>query len=221
MSASDNSTQPVRPRRRRLWHARLSVGIAIAVLIVTIWLAHAPLLTRIAEWWVVSDDLAHADAIVVLGGDLEVRPFAAAVLYKHGFADKVLLSNVQMGRAERLGLIPSHTELNRQVLEKLGVPDTAIVAIGNNNSSTFEEAEAVRAWALQSGAKRVIVPTELFAARRTRWIFDRELDRSGIAVIVRALPPPDYQLADWWRNRHGLVDFNNEVLKYVYYRAKY
>jgi uncharacterized SAM-binding protein YcdF (DUF218 family) len=198
------------------------IGFAILVLAVGVaWLKHAQILRQLAGWWVVSDDLAHADAIVVLGGDLDVRPFAAAALYKRGFADKVLLSNVLMGRAERLGLIPSHTELNRELLLKLGVPETAIMTVGKDNSNTFEEAEAVRAWSLQSGAKSVIVPTELFAARRTRWIFDRQLNRSGVAVIVRPFPPSEYRLWDWWRNRHGLIDFNNEVLKYLYYRAEY
>jgi uncharacterized SAM-binding protein YcdF (DUF218 family) len=213
----------VRPPARR--KARLSgwrVALAVAVLgLALVWIEHATILRQLAGWWAVSDDLVHADAVVVLGGDLEVRPFAAAALYKHGFADKVLVSNVFMGKAERLGMIPSHTELNRDVLLKLGVPESAIVTIGNDNSSTFDEAEAVRAWGLRSGAKAVIVPTELFAARRTRWIFHRVLDAGGIAVIVRAFPPPDYGLEDWWRNRHGLVDFNNEILKYLYYRAKY
>jgi uncharacterized SAM-binding protein YcdF (DUF218 family) len=210
-------TRPPQSHKRRL-----IIGFAIVILAVgAAWLKHAPILRQLADWWAVSDDLKHADAVVVLGGDLDVRPFAAAALYKRGFADKVLLSKVAMGRAESLGLIPSHTELNRELLLKLGVPDTAIVNVGRDNSNTFEEAEAVGAWSLQSGAKSVIVPTELFAARRTRWIFNRELDPSGVAVIVHAFPPADYGLADWWRNRHGLVDFNNEVLKYLYYRAEY
>lgn len=210
------------PGRRKALLSGWRIVLAVAVLgLALAWIEHAAILRQLAGWWTVSDDLTHADAVVVLGGDLEVRPFAAAALYKRGFADKVLVSNVGMGRAERLGLIPSHTELNREVLRKLGVPDSAIATIGSDNSSTFDEAEAVRAWGLQSGAKTIIVPTEIFAARRTRWIFRRVLDAGGIAVIVRAFPAPDYGLADWWRNRHGLVDFNNEILKYLYYRAKY
>jgi uncharacterized SAM-binding protein YcdF (DUF218 family) len=191
----------------------LAIGIA--------WLERAPILQHVATWWVASDELAHADAIVVLGGDLDVRPFAAAGLYRRGFADKILVSNVQMGRAERLGLIPSHTELNREVLLKLGVPATAIITFGEGIKSTQEEAEALRDWAAESQAKSIIVPTEIFAARRTRWIFDRELAPIGVQVIVHAFPPPGYRLADWWRHRNGLVDFNNEVLKYLYYRVQY
>jgi hypothetical protein len=175
------------------------------------------ILTDVGAWWVVSDELTHADAIAALGGSIDVRPFAAADLYKRGFASTILVANVQMSRAEELG-IPSHTELNREVLLKLGIPAMAIVGFGDNVSSTQDEAEAIKEWALVSKAKHIIVPTEIFAARRVQWIFDRELNPIG--VIVHALPTPQYTLADWWRHRSGLIDFNNEVLKYLYYRAK-
>lgn len=218
----DDQTSPrptQQPGRRR---RRVAIGLAVVALAAGLaWLEHEPVLRHIAGWWAVSDALAHADAIVVLGGDIDVRPFAAASLYKQGYAAKILLSNIQFGKAERLELIPSHTELNRDVLRKLGVPETAIVTVGENNSSTQQEAAAVREWALQSQAKRIIVPTELFAARRTRWIFDRELSPVGVEVLVHAFPSSGYTLADWWRHRHGLIDFNNEVLKYLYYRVEY
>src|SRR5580700_11153127 len=217
MPEIQNHTQALRKRGRRAM-----IGLAIVALAISVaWLEHEPILRHIAGWWAVSDELTHADAIVVLGGDIDVRPFAAAALYKQGYATKILVSNIQSGKAERLGLVPSNTELNRGVLRKLGVPETVIVVIGQNNSSTQQEALAVREWALQSQAKRILVPTELFAARRTRWIFDRELGPVGVEVFVHAFPPSGYTLADWWRHRHGLIDFNNEVLKYLYYRAKY
>jgi hypothetical protein len=96
----------------------------------------------------------------------------------------------------------------------------AIVAFGDNVSSTHDEAEAIGEWASASKSKRIIVPTEIFAARRVQWIFDRELTPIGVQVIVHALPPPQYTTADWRRHRSGVIDFNNVVLKYLYYRAK-
>jgi hypothetical protein len=196
------------------------IGAAIAALAIGFtWQMREAILTHVAAWWVVSDELTHADAIAVLGGSIDVRPFAAADLYKRGFASTILVANVQMSRAEELG-IPSHTELNREVLLKLGIPAMAIVAFGDNVSSTLDEADAIREWASASKSKRIIVPTEVFAARRVQWIFDRELTPIGVQVIVHAFPPPQYTLADWWRHRSGLIDFNNEVLKYLYYRAK-
>ena len=38
--------------------------------------------------------MTRADVVAVLGGGLEVRPFAAAELYKKGFVTKILISQV-------------------------------------------------------------------------------------------------------------------------------
>jgi DUF218 domain len=211
-------TRSIQPLKMR-WKLTVILAVIAALAIGFTWQMREAILTHIAAWWVVSDELTHADAIAVLGGDIDVRPFAAADLYKRGFASTILVANVQMSRAEELG-IPSHTELNREVLLKLGIPAMAIVGFGDNVSSTRDEAEAIRDWALASKSKRIIVPTEIFAARRVQWIFDRELTPIGVQVIVHAFPPPQYTLADWWRHRSGMIDFNNEVLKYLYYRAK-
>src|SRR5262249_9542592 len=103
--------QLVRPLKTR-W-GRAVIGLAIVLLAIGFgWEEREPILQRLAAWWIVSDELTHADAIVVLGGDIDVRPFAAAALYNRGFASKILVANVQMGRAERLGFVPSHTQLN-------------------------------------------------------------------------------------------------------------
>ena len=213
-------TKSIRPLRTR-WR-RAGIGLALALFAIGLaWQIREPILQRIGAWWVISDDLTHADAIAVLGGSIDVRPFAAADLYQRGFASKILVANVRMGRADSLGFVPSNTQLNRDVLLKLGIPATAIVTFGKSVSSTHDEAEALREWALESQAKRIIIPTDLFAARRVQWVFDRELTPIGVHVIVHAFPPPEYTLADWWHSRYGLIDFQNEVLKYLYYRAEY
>jgi uncharacterized SAM-binding protein YcdF (DUF218 family) len=220
MVVPDAKTAPVRLPKMR-WRRGVVVLVIVVLVLGLAWLERAPILQHIGAWWVVSDELTKADAVVVLGGDVDARPFAAADLYKRGFAGTILVSNAQMGRAERLGFIPSYAELARAVLVKLGVPGTAIIPFGQDLSSTQEEAAAVRQWAVNSHAKRIIVPTEIFAARRTRWVFDRELSPIGVQVIVHAFQPPYYTIANWWQHRYGLVDFNNEVLKYLYYRVEF
>src|SRR5262249_25380268 len=86
----------------------------------------------------------------------------------------------------------------------------------------YEEARAVLEWAKSSGAKSVIIPTELFPARRVRWIFRHEATPAGVRIIAHAIiKPPGYGVENWWKDEGGLKDFKNEVIKFVYYLLRY
>ena len=199
------------------WVALAFLGLTIAVS----WTARASILRGVAELWVVTDPLNHADAIIVLGGRIGVRSFAAADLYKRGFAPRVLISNVERGSLESMQLLPDQTELTRQLLIKLGVPAEAIVQIGNEVSSTYEEARAVLEWAKSSGARSVLIPTDFFATRRTRWTFQHEVAPAGVRVMVHAIKLRAYGVDDWWRDERGLIDFQSEMIKSLYYWFNY
>lgn len=186
-----------------------------------------PILRGLAEWWVVSDPLDRADAIVVLSGRLDVRPFAAAALYQRWMAPQVLFSRAAPGPIDalRLRLLPQQKERPVRylvsLLGRLGVPDEAMVEFGQGVSSTYDEARALIDWARSSGAKSLIIPTDKFTTRRIRWIFQRQLGPMGVRVMVQAVEPPEYKVDEWWRSTNGLIEFQNEVIKYVYYRFKY
>jgi uncharacterized SAM-binding protein YcdF (DUF218 family) len=178
------------------------------------------LLREAAAVWIVSDVAVPADAAVVLGGGLEYRPFAAADFYRRGLVPKILVSNIGASPAERLGVLRSHVRANMEVLEKLGVPGAAIQPFGSNLKDTYEEALALHDWAKQAGAHTLLVPTDIFAARRLRWMTHRVFGNDAV-VLVPAIDPPDYSRNDWWKTESGVITFQNEVLKYVYYRLKY
>ena len=198
----------------------VAAGLLLVVLIAGVWLERAPLLRGAAELWIVSDPITAADAVAVLGGDLDTRPFEAADLYKKGLVPKVLVSRVEEGRASTMGLIPGHSELNRIVLLKLGVPDTAIETFGEANGSTRDEALALRVWADRHGVTRIIIPTEVFSARRVRWIFDRKFVGSSVAIEIATIGQNDSH-AEWLKSEKAMIAFQNEILKYLYYRLKY
>jgi uncharacterized SAM-binding protein YcdF (DUF218 family) len=124
-------------------------------------------------------------------------------------------------RTNHVQLLPSQIELTRQILSKLGVPQQAIVEFGNGSSNTYEEARAVLDWARVSGARSLIIPTDIFTSRRIRWIFQRQLAPVGVRVMVQSVEPPEYTIDDWWRHESGIIEFQNEVIKYLYYRLKY
>jgi hypothetical protein len=207
--------------RQRSFGRPVAAIFLLVVLIAGVWLERAALLRGAADLWIVSDPITPADAVVVLGGGLNERPFAAADIYKKGLVKEVIVSRVAQERYAKLGGIPGHTELNRMVLLKLGVPEAAIGTFGQANASTDEEAVALRDWADENRVSRIIIPTEIFSARRVRWIFNRELASNSVRVEIAAFEPPNYTRAEWWKSEGGMIAFQNEFMKYLYYRLKY
>jgi uncharacterized SAM-binding protein YcdF (DUF218 family) len=172
------------------------------------------LLRSLAKKWMVSDDISPADAIVVLGGALEVRPAAAAALYKQGIAPLILVTRSDADRGREAVRM-------RERLLASGVPATAIVDFRIKLHSTYGEARGMVELAKYAGIKHVIVPVEIFQTRRVQWIFRRELSRNGIRVAVRATIPPDYNICNWWQTKSGRINFRNELIKFAYYRLRY
>jgi len=192
----------------------------IAALGLSAWPFRAPLLRSVADAWIVSDRSGPADAVAVFGGGIADRPFAAAEYYRAGLVNKVLVSNVRLGPAEQLGVVKPDGVANREVLLKLGVSAGDIEFFGDGLTSTHDEAVALHEWVERTGAHSIIVPTEIFAARRLRWMLKRVFGE-GFTVKVPAIESPEYQRADWWQSEKALLAFQNEVIKYIYYRLKY
>ena len=199
-----------------LWSCGLVVLLSLLCFVF-----RSPLLTGLANAWIVNDPLEKADAIVVLGGGLDIRPFAAARLYREGLAPKILLMDVRLAPTTNLGITPPEKDLTRQVLLKQEVPDSDCITVGHGVATTYDESRAVRAWLAETGAKRVIIPTDLFHTRRVRWLFHKQLKGTGATVTVRAVAPTEYTTTNWWRHESGLISFQNEVLNRRTYHLKY
>jgi uncharacterized SAM-binding protein YcdF (DUF218 family) len=195
----------------------LALWLPVTVATAT-WFGRGWLLRAAADLWIVSDGVVPADAVVVLGGGISTRPFAARAYYQNGLVPKILLSNVQDYKTEGIGI---EAALTRSELVLLGVPDSAIEVFGSGLSNTYEEALALREWVSRSSARTIIVPTEMFSARRLRWILNHELAGTGTQIRVPALDGPDYNRSNWWRNQQALISFRNEIVKYTYYRLRY
>jgi uncharacterized SAM-binding protein YcdF (DUF218 family) len=216
-SLPDNvSRQRFRTRRRVF-----AFSLLIAVIGASIWFSREMLLRRAAEQWIVSDNIGAADAAVIFGGGLDTRPFAAAEYYRNGLVHKIVIANVRPSKVEALGILPSHAAINRDLLIKLGIPETVIETFGYQLSNTYEEAAALRGWVARSHAKSLIVPTDVFSSRRVRWVVTNALAGTGTAIQIDALDLPEYNRSNWWKTNLGLIAFQNEVMKYVYYRLKY
>jgi uncharacterized SAM-binding protein YcdF (DUF218 family) len=208
---------------RPAWASRWAVVplLLLASMFVTVWLDRVTLLGMAAHQWIVSDPVAPADAVVVLGGYREERAIAASEYYHKGLVSRVLVSNGRQSKEQKLGLAPSEGALTRELLLRLGIPENAVETLGPTLQNTYEEAIALREWASRSHARNVLVPTEALSARRVRWIMRRELAATGTRVAVPALDLPENGGRGRWKDDGAFVAFQNEVIKYAYYRLKY
>jgi len=181
------------------------------------WIERQVLLRGLADLWIVSDPVTRGDAVVVLGGSFNWRPFVAADLYQKGLVSKVLISQVEDEQpAVKIGVLPEHTELNRKVLLKLGVPDTSIELFGTKNNSTEDEARALKVWAEQNAVSVLIIPTEPFFTRRARWIFHREFSGTDVRIEISS-----FGMEKTWSAKDLQLRVILEVLKYISYRLQY
>jgi uncharacterized SAM-binding protein YcdF (DUF218 family) len=185
------------------------------------WLERVPLLRGAANLWIVSDEATHADAVVVLGGGLEERPFIAADLYHNGLAKTVLISQVAEGHAVEVGIVQGHTEANYQALLKLGVPAAAIETFGVANKNMNDEAVELRAWVDTHKVTAIIIPIEIFSSRRVYWIFHHKFFGLPTHIEVLAFDQSNFTRENWWRDDRGLIAFQNEIIKYIYYRLRH
>jgi DUF218 domain-containing protein len=171
------------------------------------WTARSWLLQTAADLWVVSDEITKADAAVVLGGGYDVRPVVAANLYKKRLVGKIVVS-----QTERAPL-----NVDVRVLRELGVPDTAIEFFGSGSRNTAEEAAALRIWAVNNRVSVLVIPVEVFFARRAQWILAHQFSGTGIRIEVPSFDPPHaYSRVQWWRTG-GWSIFPTEVAKYIFY----
>jgi uncharacterized SAM-binding protein YcdF (DUF218 family) len=129
--------------------------------------------------------------------------------------------DVKLAPTTKLGITSPEKDLTRQVLLKQEVPDSACITVGHGVASTYDESRAVRAWLVTNHASRIIIPTDLFHTRRVRWLFHKQLKGTGATVTVRAVALTEYTASDWWTHEEGLIAFQNEVVKSVYYHFKY
>jgi uncharacterized SAM-binding protein YcdF (DUF218 family) len=217
----DGPQPPPAPAKPSRWKKRLYWLSAACALLLLAWLCRAPLLTGLARAWIINDPPAKSDAIVVLGGGLEYRPFAAAEFYKRALAPKILVMDVALSPTETMGLKEPERSVTKLILIHEGVPPDAVETVGQAVKNTYQESLAVLEWAKQHGAKRLLITTEIFHTRRVKWLFRKRFKSTEIQIAVAAAEPREYSVSNWWQNEQGLLAFQNEWVKLPYYWVKY
>lgn len=202
-------------RTRRLFLVALVFGIWVLVA----WLA--------ARFLIVNTPLHNADAIVVMSGSAVYweRTTRAAEYYRQGLSTRVLLTNDNLrgewSSAEQRN--PFFYERSRNNLLRLGVPPDRIEVVPQPVTNTYDEAQALREFAVAHGLRSLLVVTSAYHSRRALWTLDRVFAGTGIEIGLQTIesgeqtPPP----VTWWLHWRGWRMVVGEYVKNVYYRIEY
>ena len=162
-----------------------------------------------------------ADAVVLLNGGLNTRPFVAAALVHGGWAPKILLNTVAAHPSEISGAVPPYFEITLKVLDYGGVPRDRVVLLDSAAATTFDEAKAVADYLADHPAKRLMIVTEGPHTRRARWIFQRVLAGRPVEIEMVSAPADEFDSENWWRSEEGFLFVVSEYFKLFYYGLRY
>ena len=163
--------------------------------------------------------LEPARAVVVLGGGAPLRAMEAAKLYNQGWAHEVWLTPTSLF-SEDSGLAqpgiertPEHV-YSRMVLERLGVPGTAIRVLSGTNYITADEVRTVARELTRYGGDRVILVTSSYHTRRVKILWHALVGKYPEAV-VRYTPDDPVQPRRWWSNSADVAAVSHEWLGFL------
>ncbi|MEX2284347.1 MAG: YdcF family protein [Gemmatimonadota bacterium] len=205
-------------RSRSGWPRRLALGLGLVLAgVVGLFLLRVPLLSSVANFLIVADSLERADLIYVMGGGLDARPIRAAELFRAGYAPHIATPYIENTPAVQYGIRLNGAVENALMLQRHGVPDSAIhlLKTPRGSTSTLDDARILASYLRQRGYRRVLVVTSEFHTRRSRWAVRQYVPDS---IDVRMVPADEqaYTPRDWWQSELGMIDVAEEFLKFVH-----
>jgi len=156
---------------------------------------------------IVSDPIEPVDAVVVLSGDDGDRLALAIEMHERGLAPSLVITDTTR-QANRLLI---------QEAEDGGFPEDEIYVTDIQVGSTVDEAQAVRAFALDRGWDALMIVTDPFHSFRARFIFRRELRGSGVEVFFRPVVGHWFRSPSWFFYPDGWKFAFLEVGKFISY----
>jgi uncharacterized SAM-binding protein YcdF (DUF218 family) len=202
----------------------LIAGIAIAAFVLALYLFRLPILTGLGRMLVAAAPPVHADVLVVLRGDETYfeRTLTAASLFHTGYADRIYVSSALVDlataglRQHGLNMTSAQDNIVSILLQKNVPCDRIDVDASVPGGGTVGEARRLAAFMSQRKFSNALVVTSWFHTRRTSWIMNSVLGKSGkTAVVVVADGPIGPK--NWWRYRYTSLTVLEEFIKLGFY----
>lgn len=194
-----NSTHNPVPSTRRQRSCGTSIMIGLGILL-GLFFTIEVFFTAVGGFLIIADPLERSDAVVVLSGGGRPRMEEAYKIYSEKYAKLFVLT-------ETGAQLPGSNQqfIFQQKLDAmdLGVPIGAIRETEAHAEDTSDEAKAVLKLLQQERAESAIIVTDPFHTQRTRFIFNKVFEDSGIRVNVRPVRGHWYRSATWWTSPEG------------------
>jgi uncharacterized SAM-binding protein YcdF (DUF218 family) len=197
----------------------------LCVVCVFLFFNYKLLLSLYAGLFSVHNATPGANALVVLGGSIQNRFPHALTLYRQGYADKILLTDL---RPYTFG-IPDFDCSERKIAlvqRNYFEPGAPVVVVpscsGTGAVSTFDEAWDLLLYSQRNRYSRLIIVTDDFHTRRALYAFDKVFQNSGIIIEAMGAPNAVFNQHNWWRSDAGLKAYLLEPMLlcvYLFTRA--
>lgn len=191
-------------------HRRYTLLIGSLIALAVFLLLHRNILPWAARWLDVGEPPVASQAVFVLLGDADTRPFVAAALYNTGYAQEVLFAQVSTKGLTQQQL-PEHVCYQR-VLRHRGVPDKDIRILGSPIVDTMTESKVLLDYLETNPEAIVTVVTNHFHTRRTRWSLRRNVGKHADRLRYVSAPTDDFDAEDWWLHMRG---FDYVLFEYI------
>jgi len=167
-------------------------------------------LTAAGGLLIIADPLKESDAITVLSGGQQDRFEEAARLYREHYARVFIITNPNVNLPDTGELYAEHS---MQTVRELGVSSEYLKVTELHENTTTAEARALRQYAADHQIDSLIVVTDPYHTMRTRLIFRRAFNNSGVHIIVRPVRDHWYNAGAWWMTAEGRQQTVAEYVK--------
>lgn len=155
---------------------------------------------------VINQSPQKADVILVLAGDNGERTEYGVKLLNEGYANKIIFSG---------GLLYYKTTVATLMKEhalELGVQNDSII-LEDKADSTLQNAIYSKDIINNYNFNSVIIVSSNYHMRRTKMIFDKEFNDSGIKLTYCAAEDKNFNADKWWGNNKSIMLVVNEYIK--------
>lgn len=173
----------------------IRVAILLAIIAMPVCLVLGYLgLRLVGRFLIVSDPLQSADAAAVLsGGDLDRLDTAAALLNDETVRFLILTNTDATTPSGRTMTDYLYSEATQRGIDVPQIDITREKVI-----TTYDEARAVLALMQERGWNSVIIVTDPFHSRRTRFLFNLVFDDSGKSFRIHTVSPHWFSPGRWF-----------------------